>query len=193
MKTNYKPTLNLIDHETRTHIAQCDHPDCIEEGHFRAPRTRDLRNYYWFCLEHVRKYNASWNYYKGMDENQIEYHRRDDITWQRPTWPLGGISSQKLRLNHATFSDPFRIFKKAEQNKQKETFHQTVFPPQSAEAKALIIMDLNTPLSIKVLKIRYKELVKKYHPDRNKGCKVSEDKMKAITQAFAVLKKAGEI
>ena len=50
-------------------IAVCDHPDCRETGQYRAPRSRqELHRFYWFCLEHVREYNAAWNYYADMDD-----------------------------------------------------------------------------------------------------------------------------
>ncbi|CAN0531639.1 unnamed protein product, partial [Laminaria digitata] len=55
--------------ETDPAIAVCDHPDCQESGEFRAPRSRmELTRSYWFCLEHVREYNAAWNYYADMDD-----------------------------------------------------------------------------------------------------------------------------
>src|SRR5262249_29646421 len=73
----------------------CDHPGCAGDGLYRAPRSRaELSAYYWFCLDHVREYNAAWNYYAGMSELEIEREIRNDTTWQRPTWPLGSrISS----------------------------------------------------------------------------------------------------
>src|SRR6185437_1908858 len=69
----------------------CDHPGCSASGDYRAPRSRDrLRHFYWFCLDHVRAYNAQWNYYAGMSSAEIEAEIRNDTVWQRPTWPLGG-------------------------------------------------------------------------------------------------------
>src|SRR6202050_4519480 len=68
----------------------CDSPGCEAGGDFRAPRSRlELQNYYWFCLEHVRSYNAAWNYYAGMSEPEIEAEIRHDTVWQRPSWKLG--------------------------------------------------------------------------------------------------------
>ena len=70
-------------------IAVCDHPDCGETGQYRAPRSRqELHLFYWFCLEHVREYNAAWDYYADMDDAAVEAEIRKDIVWQRPTWPL---------------------------------------------------------------------------------------------------------
>ena len=44
---------------------KCDHPGCEKAGEYRAPKDRKLKDYYWFCLEHVQEYNAQWNYYAG--------------------------------------------------------------------------------------------------------------------------------
>ena len=47
----------------------CDSPGCEALGEYRAPKSRrDLKNYWWFCLEHVRAYNSTWDYYKGMSQ-----------------------------------------------------------------------------------------------------------------------------
>ncbi len=67
----------------------CDAPGCLNHGEYRAPKSRtNLRAFYWFCLEHVREYNASWDFYKGMSPGEIEQQVRADTHWQRPTWPL---------------------------------------------------------------------------------------------------------
>ncbi|MEK9662807.1 MAG: hypothetical protein VW644_13950, partial [Alphaproteobacteria bacterium] len=65
----------------------CDHPECDAAGEHRAPRSRDaLRSYFWFCLDHVRKYNKAWNYYADMSDTEVEAERRKDTFWHRPTW-----------------------------------------------------------------------------------------------------------
>ena len=51
--------------ENSKHV--CDHPGCNKAGEYRAPKDRNLKEYYWFCLEHVQEYNAKWNYYGGED------------------------------------------------------------------------------------------------------------------------------
>src|ERR1700753_1919450 len=71
-------------------LRPCDHPGCRAAGDYRAPRSKsDLSQFYWFCLDHVRAYNAAWNFYAGMSEAEIEAEIRADTVWQRPTWPLG--------------------------------------------------------------------------------------------------------
>ncbi len=69
-------------------------PGCGAPGEYRAPKSRsNLNEYWWFCLEHVRAYNAAWDFYKGMTPGEIEAQMRADTAWQRPTWPLGRLGS----------------------------------------------------------------------------------------------------
>ena len=68
---------------------RCDVAGCPEAGEYRAPKDRTLRDYYWFCLKHVKEYNKNWDFLKGLSADEIEKHLQNDITWQRPTWKLG--------------------------------------------------------------------------------------------------------
>ena len=50
---------------------KCDRIDCNKEGEFRAPKSRILLNeYYFFCLKHIKEYNKSWDFYKGLSVNK---------------------------------------------------------------------------------------------------------------------------
>ena len=92
---------------TRTHTAAgatrpagasraCEHPDCPGEGVYRAPKSRDsLNSHMWLCLDHIREFNKSWDYFAGMSPDQIEAHVRRDLVGWRPTWPLGRLSAQQ--------------------------------------------------------------------------------------------------
>ena len=69
-------------------------PGCEAMGEYRAPKSRrNLKDYWWFCLEHVRAYNSTWDYYKGMSPGEIEAQLRADTAWQRPSWPLGRLGT----------------------------------------------------------------------------------------------------
>lgn len=159
----------------------CEWPGCAEAGEFRAPRSpRDLRSYVWFCLAHVRQYNASWNYYAGMADEEVEADIRRDTVWQRPTWRLGhqgGRFAQGFRV-----TDGFGYF-----NESAEHERPTTAPPRTPEAEALIVMDLSAPVTQAIVKARYKELVKRHHPDANGGNKASEEKFKEISQAYRTI------
>ena len=52
---------------------QCDSNICNEKGEYRAPKSRiKLNEYFYFCLNHIKEYNKSWDFYKGMTVDQIE-------------------------------------------------------------------------------------------------------------------------
>jgi len=156
----------------------CAHPGCDLAGEFRAPRSpAQLRDYVWFCLDHVRAYNAQWNYYADKGEDAVEADRRGTASWHRPTWPLnGGRPLHGIR-------DDFGFFESAED----ETEHRKSELPDSPYTQALAIMDLTPPVTPDAIKRRYKELVKQHHPDANGGDKQAEERLKAINQAYATL------
>jgi hypothetical protein len=152
-------------------------------GEFRAPRDRSrLRDYYHFCLEHVRAYNQAWDYYKGMSTDEIETNLRSDSGWQRPTWPLGRLGSTKL--NPEIFRDPLGLFGQAPPTPRKSAKEA---PPELRAA--LDMLGLGWPLEETVMRARYKELAKRYHPDANGGDRSSEDRLKDINRAYSLLKK----
>ena len=90
-------TLNPIELERfgakEPEILCCDWPGCDGDGEHRAPKSRnELKNYHWFCLGHVRQYNAGWNFYEGMTDAEVEADVRRDTVWHRPSWSFGGAN-----------------------------------------------------------------------------------------------------
>jgi hypothetical protein len=162
----------------------CDHPGCSQAGEYRAPKSRRaLRDYYWFCLDHVRAYNAAWDFYAGMRPDEIEEIVRSDITWQRPTWPLGRVTGGRFRFDPERVKDPLGIFGGDMWQRQQAT-------PPSPEQAAMEVMDLSMPLTLEILKARYKELCKRHHPDTNGGDKAAEERFKQISQAYKTLRES---
>jgi len=170
----------------RTETRTCDHPDCTAAAEYRAPRSRDkLNDYYWFCLDHVRAYNSAWDYYAGMGPDEIEVELRKNSTWDRPTWPLG---AQGVRRRFAfTVDDPLGVFDEADADAPVRRPR-----PSTAEEEAMRLLDLDGPLTAEGLKARYKELVKRHHPDANGGDKEAEERFKQINQAYTTLKESLE-
>ncbi|HET9148328.1 MAG TPA: DnaJ domain-containing protein [Acetobacteraceae bacterium] len=163
---------------------ECDIPDCHCAGEYRAPKSREhLREYFWFCLEHVRAYNAGWDYYKGMSPGQIEANLRNDSGWQRPTWPLGHNGSAMADALESEIS-AFHMGNGHSRFRQAPQAQSA--PPELREA--LSVMGLVWPVTLQAAKIRYKELAKRHHPDANGGDKKSEEKLKTINIAYAALR-----
>jgi len=162
----------------------CDVPGCPHEGGYRAPKSRDhLRDYFWFCLDHVRSYNAAWDFYKGMSPDQIEAHMRDDTGWQRPTWPLGRLGGGMAEEEFV--HDRLDILGAAGMRQGKRSQGG---PKNGAPAdlrQPLDTLGLSWPVSLDEVKHRYKELAKSHHPDANGGDRAAEERFKTINLAYA--------
>jgi DnaJ domain len=166
----------------------CDHPDCAAGGDFRAPKSRlDLRDYYWFCLDHVRAYNAAWNYYAGMSDSEIETEIRCDTVWQRPSWRFGDRYGPSIA---ARLRDPLGLLSGGgdARKQRRDASGEAERRVLSAREQALAVFDIDPPFTPARLKARYKTLVKLHHPDAHGGDKASEEKLKIINQAYATLK-----
>ncbi|MGB8274863.1 MAG: J domain-containing protein [Alphaproteobacteria bacterium] len=176
------------------HGRPCEHPGCTNAGLHRAPRARDdLRNYYWFCLDHVRAYNRSWNFYAGMSEQEVESSVREDVVGWRPTWPIG-MAARFGRAAAKRFRDPFGFFADAAADEESRPRHGSAgasgaSPGKAPESQAFALFELRPPVSLANLKARYKELVKRHHPDANGGDKAAEEKLKLINHAYGLLKR----
>ncbi len=155
----------------------CMAPGCLLAGEFRAPMSRNhLNQYYWFCLEHVRAYNARWDYFKGMSQREIESELKRDVTWQRPSWPLGG--GPKIH-------DPLGLL--GDDPQAHEAMRERVW---TKEVRALAVLDLPASATFEEVKARYKTLAKRLHPDINGSDKESEERLKNVNQAYSTLKAA---
>jgi hypothetical protein len=168
-------------------LRACEYPGCAQPGEFRAPRDRaHLNEYRWFCLEHVRAYNASWDYYKGMGADEIESHLRQDSGWQRPTWPLGRLGGLHPRLDPELLRDPLGLL--SEQAPTPRRAQRRPDEPPAELRAALDVLGLGWPLDQAELRARYKELAKRYHPDANGGDRSAEDRLKDINRAYSLLR-----
>lgn len=180
----------------------CEHPGCAEAGLYRAPKSRaQLTEYYWFCLDHVREYNQTWDYYAGMDQAEIERHIREDLVGGRPTWPLGKWGSHgpmgrvyrddKFRAKSEFIPDDVEEAlnggRKEREARRRDNERKRRL---SKEMQALAILDLKPPVNFDEIKARYKMLVKRLHPDANGGDKSAEERLKLVNQAYSTLKAA---
>ena len=161
----------------------CMVENCVEEGIYRAPKSpSQLREYYWFCLDHIRDYNSAWDYFSGMNEAEIDRQVRNDMVWQRPSWPFAGAAAQTAAQRaEAFFRDDFGFFSRDRRNGAPQA-------PRSDKDKALAALNLGSDASFETVKGRYKELVKELHPDANGGNAEAEERLKTINQAYGTLK-----
>jgi hypothetical protein len=186
-------TSKIFD-EPPPQLRACEWPNCEHGGSFPAPKSREtLREYRWFCLDHVRQYNASWDYYAGMKADDIERHIRADTTWRRPSWPMGSRPRKHGAPNFwDEVVDPFDLFggDDAAAKVANKRSNGSGPPLTLAQRKAMAVMEMEAPLTLAALRTRYKTLVKQYHPDRHGGDKRAEEKLKAINLAYSSLKQS---
>ena len=147
-----------------------------------------LRDYYWFCLGHVRDYNRAWDFFKGMSAAEIEIQCRRDTVWQRPSWPLGGPLRTGANGHHV--NDVFGLF--SDGIDPGVPRHggpgRGARRRDSEQDRALAVLDLKPPLDFTRVKARYKQLAKQLHPDANGGDKKAEEHLKVVNQAYSILK-----
>ena len=163
-------------------------PGCPLAGDYRAPKSRDtLNDYHWFCLEHVRAYNASWDFYKGMSPGQIEQQTRYDTGWQRPTWPLG--TNGKQAFDETNLRDPLELLQAGKIKRAQKAYRTAQEASMPKELREPVLaLGLEWPFSMAVLKARYKELAKRHHPDANGGDRAAEERLKTINLAYAAVR-----
>lgn len=172
----------------------CAAPNCPHLGEFRAPKSRyELRDYYWFCLDHVREYNQNWDFFKGMNRVEIEHHMYKTMVWDRPSWRTteAGDYESNLRqkiYSHFTREDIFGDFNldgdEAETAEARIDINSVPHPT----LEALAALELKPPVKWPAIKTRYKALAKKYHPDINPGDTAAEEAFKKISLAYHILK-----
>jgi DnaJ-domain-containing protein 1 len=174
---------------------QCAWKGCANTGTYRAPKDRSLANYLLLCLEHVRAYNAQWDFNAGLSPSEMEAEIRSSTTWERPTWKLGTLGP-KLRAGKVHVQDPFGFaagtaFDPKNKTRRQEKADEAATPgATAARNNALKALDLTAPVTLDVLKRRYKVLVKKHHPDANGGSAEAETRMKIINAAYHTLRAA---
>lgn len=173
----------------KTQYKKCDSPKCNEKGEYRAPKSRVMLNkYFYFCLDHIKEYNKSWDFYKGMSVEQIENSMRSDTFWDRPSWPL----KNSFKNIFDEFNEYVEDFVKNDDDKINDTYFKNKLLDESLtieEAKALKELDLKMPISLEKIKKNYKKLVKIFHPDVNGNNKDAEEKFKQINESYKLLLK----
>ncbi len=162
----------------------CDWNNCCKEGLYKAPKERDnSKNYRLLCLEHVKEFNKNWNYFSGMDNQQIIEFLKSDLTWHKPTQSFSSSDNFFKVLWSNTLKD--------EMDKVKfnnDFNNMNIFKFNSNDIKAFDILEINVGMKWEKIQNKFKKLVKKFHPDMNAGNKKYENKLKVITLAYTQLK-----
>ena len=184
----------------REEAIMCEAPGCKNKGGHRAPKARGKDKEYWhFCLNHVREYNQGYNFFQGMAADDVARYQKDALTGHRPTWKMGANGTKgkgktgDVDLEGA--ADPFSMFSELNgrgkwrpgpgAGAEAKTETRKIF---NAERKALQVMGLGADATLETVKAKYKLLVKQHHPDANGGDRSTEDRLIEIIKAYNYLK-----
>jgi hypothetical protein len=187
------------DRRLRADHPPCEWPGCRGAATHRAPKGRTRENEYWrFCLDHVREYNHSYNFFAGMTTEDIARYQREAVVGHRPTWKMGMNGGKPAGRSHSArfgpggADDPFGLFREtggragAEHLRRRET--RVI---RNAERKALETLGLEGTATTAEIKVRFKMLVKRHHPDATGGDRSSEERLREIIAAYNYLKSVG--
>lgn len=179
----------------------CERPGCTAPGVHRAPKGRGNEGKYWrFCVNHVREYNATYNYFDGMTDDAVQAYQKDSVVGHRPTWSMGVQKNQRPNGQNEQnqtrdweYFDPLGVL-------HGENFNTTRPRPASEPKKrkltaparkALDVLGLDESADAVTIKAQYKILVKRFHPDAHGGDRSFEERLRDIIRAHDILKTSG--
>lgn len=171
----------------------CEAKDCVGPGNCRVAKSpQNMSEYIWYCPAHARAHNEAWDYFKGMDDGDIQKFRDEAMFGHRPTWPLGkraakartGTRTQNpLHDSHALFEDDANGSPTGPRRPERQLTR--------LQAMAMDTLQLAHNATLIEIKARYKELVKRFHPDANGGDRGAEERLKQVIKAYGVLRQSG--
>lgn len=181
---------------------RCAHPACEELGEYRAPSGHGHGfdgpgEWRWMCLNHVREFNAGYDWFEGMSAEEIYAAQAPGAGWrtESPSFrPTAGVDGMP---RWSDFDDPLDAIAarangiKSRARREAELAMDGRFSRE--EAQALETMGLGLDVDLKRLRKRYSELVRRFHPDRNGGDRSHEVRLGKVVEAYQLLRKARAI
>ncbi|MCG2840196.1 J domain-containing protein [Sandaracinobacter sp. RS1-74] len=165
----------------------CAHPDCPEPGDYRAPVRRPGSafaapsgppEWQFFCLEHVRAFNAGWNYFDGMSEDAIWKAQSPYPTWDRETRAF----AHNAMAGEERIDDMLGVLRWKTASEAARDSHLS-----REDRQALSKLGLPDTATLAEVKAKYRQLARRYHPDANEGSREHEARFHALNEAYAHL------
>lgn len=171
----------------------CAEPGCEGPGEFRAPLLEGAPSrrdgpppFRWLCLDHVRAFNAGYNFFSGMSAEEIHSAQRPYAGWERETRAFSG---EPTGPRWADFADPLDAIA-ARFRRQPAPDRPDGKPLSGQDRESLQILGLGAEADRMALRKRYSELVRRYHPDRNGGDRSFETELQRVIAAYQQLRQA---
>jgi len=178
--------------EAKAEEKRCEWAGCTRKAECRAPKSpNDLKTFYWFCPQHAAHYNKSWDFFSGMSEGEIRAFQASGYYGHRPTWTFkngrrNDPAAKSARDWTNMFSDPHGFF--TDELKDNPVAERRL---SRIQKKALEDMGLGYDATKADIRKKYRELVKRLHPDSNGGDRSTEDQLQVVIRAFQTLKTTG--
>ncbi|MEM7213957.1 MAG: DnaJ domain-containing protein [Pseudomonadota bacterium] len=174
----------------------CQWEGCDKPATHKAPMGRDREGLYLnLCIEHVREYNKTYNYFSGLGDDDIAKIQKDALTGHRPTWTMG-VNKDGKKSPYSEGDPRAAIADRIIARSMRRTGQMGGTGPakrklRPLERKAFDDLGMPSSASPDELKTQYKALVKKHHPDMNGGDRGAEERLRQIIQAYKILKQGG--
>jgi hypothetical protein len=168
----------------------CEAKGCIGPGNCRVSKSpKNLSEYVWYCAAHARAHNEAWDYFKDMDDGDIQKFREEAMFGHRPTWPLGKRSARaRTGQGPVSAKDSHALF---DEDGEEVTVRRPERHLTRLQIMAMDTLQLAHNATLIEIKARYKELVKRFHPDANGGDRGAEERLKQVIKAYGVLRQSG--
>ena len=136
----------------------CDWNNCKKIGEYKAPVEKDnSRKYRMLCLEHVKEFNKNWNYFSGMNDNQVINFLKSDMTWHKPTQSFSSTDNFFRVLWNNVLNDDSK-----NNNFKNEYSHMRQFRFDHKDIKAFEILGISVGLKWQKFKKNLKLLSKNF-------------------------------
>lgn len=185
-------------------IRRCEQKGCDAVGDCKAPKpfaarsipipgqTTPVDEFHWFCQRHAAEYNQSFDFFEGMTEAEITAFQASAVYGHKKTWRFGGgpVGGQKAgaSFNPRKWKGRSWLYGEGENGEPAEPRARD---RTRLQIRALEEMQLPPTAKPEEVRLRYAELVKRFHPDSNGGDRSSEARLALVIRAFKALKSSG--
>ena len=176
----------------------CAHPGCDAAGEFRAPAFNGRRSgsdgpgdYQLLCLAHIREFNAGYDWFAGMDAEEIAAAQSPTYMWPHETRAFSPSASVDAPPKWQDFHDPLDAIGARFRRQKQERGAAMAGPQLSAEEnRALKILGLSANADKKAVRKAYSEKLRLFHPDRNGGDRSKEQALQKVVESYQLLRKS---
>jgi len=143
------------------HVRLCDRAGCNEPGDRPAPKAPNSRERWYFCQQHAAEYNRGWNFFTAMSEEEADAF----------------ASGERRYANGFRQAGAFAWGGGADADGLTRS-----------ERDAFAVLELDISASGSQIKAQFRQLAKRYHPDRNPGDRAAARRFHEIRTAYEVLR-----